>query len=63
MPVLIPLSDAAKAKGDVTVVAGSLLGYFNAIPWANLAACLAFIYTALRIAEVLYGWFKNRDKK
>ncbi len=59
--MLIPLSDSAKVKTDAVTVIGTFLGYFNAIPWANLAAAAAFIYTGLRIAEILYGWFKKRD--
>lgn len=61
--MLIPLSDTAKTKVDVATITGVGLGYFNTIPWSSIAACAAFVYTALRIAELLYGWFKNRDKK
>lgn len=58
--MLIPLSDAAKQKGDVFAVTGAALAYFNAIPWANLAAAAAFIYTILRIAELIASWLKKK---
>lgn len=57
---LIPISDAAKAKGDVAAVGGAALAFFKLIPWPELAACAAFIYTALRIAEVVWNWFKKK---
>lgn len=61
--MLIPISDAIKAKLDVATITGAGLGFFDAIPWPSIAAFVAFLYTSLRIAELLYEWFKNRDKK
>lgn len=62
-PRLIPLSDTAKAKADVVAIPSVFLGYFKAIPWPEIAAFLACIWTALRIAEMVWGWLnKNRRK-
>jgi hypothetical protein len=57
---LIPLSEAVKSKVDVATAGGSLLGYFKAIPWPELAAFLACVYTALRIIEVAGKWWRRR---
>lgn len=58
--MLIPIPAEAKAKVDVATVSGALLGYFNAIPWANLAAAAAFVYTLLRIVELGMDWWEKR---
>lgn len=57
--MLIPLSDAAKAKGDVAAIGGAAAAFFNVIPWPGIAAFLACVYTALRIVE----WCWDRWKK
>jgi hypothetical protein len=49
-----------KTPVDVAVVGSSILGYFKAIPWPELAACAALIYTLLRIAELLWAWRKEK---
>lgn len=36
-----------------------VLAYFKAVPWAELAACAAFIYTLIRIAQAM-GWIRTR---
>ena len=59
-PRLIPLSESVKAKVDVATVGGSLIGYFKAIPWPELAAALACLYTALRIVEMVWDRFKRK---
>lgn len=59
---IIPLSDAAKAKGDVAAVSGAAFAYFKLIPWPELAAAAAFVYTALRILEVVVGWFRKKNQ-
>lgn len=52
MSALIPLSGAAKVKADVCAVGTAALAYyFKEVPWTELAACAAFIYTSLRILE------------
>lgn len=56
----IPLSEAVKAKVDVATVGGSLIGYFKAIPWPELAAAAACLYTLLRIAELIAKWWRRR---
>jgi hypothetical protein len=59
---LIPLSDAAKTKVDVAAIGTAMASFFKAIPWPELAACAAFIYTALRILEMVWGWNWKRKK-
>lgn len=60
---MIPLSDAIKTKTDVAAVSTAFAAWFKAIPWPELAACAALIYTSLRIAEMVYGWFRKRRHK
>lgn len=57
---LIPVSEPAKTKADVVTLSGALLGYFKAIPWPELAAAAAFLYTVIRILELLIGWYRKR---
>lgn len=52
--MLIPLSDDAKNKVDAVTVTGALLGFLQAVPWPEIAAMLACIYTGLRIIEWLW---------
>lgn len=56
----LPLSEAAKARGDVASVGTAVLAYLKIIPWPELAAMLACIYTTLRIAELVSGWLKKK---
>lgn len=49
---LIPLSGAVKQKLDLAAVPGALsTPFLSSWTWAELAACLAAIYTVLRIIE------------
>jgi hypothetical protein len=57
---MIPVSDAVKTKVDVAVGGSSILGYFKAIPWPEIAAFLACVYTVLRIVEVVRDWKKKK---
>lgn len=57
---MIPLPDAVKTKVDVATAGSSLLGYFKAIPWPEIAAFLACVYTVLRIIEIAMAWWKKR---
>ena len=57
---LIPASDATKHKGDVVAIGSAVLAFFKLIPWPEFAAFLACVYTALRIAEVVWGWFRKK---
>lgn len=57
--MLIPISDGAKVKGDVAAVSGAALAYFQAIPWAELAAAASFLYMALRIIELAVTWVQR----
>lgn len=58
--MLIPLSDAAKTRGDFVAVGGAALAFFKAIPWPEIAAFLAAAYTALRIIELVVGWVRRK---
>ena len=62
---LIPLSDAVKTKMDVGVMGTTFVGYLKAIPFPEIAAVLACIYTGLRIIELIVGWLRKpgRDDK
>lgn len=57
---LIPFPDAVKDKVDVVAMPTALLGYFKAVPWPEIAAALACLYTLLRIIEVVAKWWRKR---
>jgi hypothetical protein len=57
------LSDAVKNKVDVGAMPLVVLGYFKAVPWPEIAAALACIYTLLRIVETLWGWYVGRKSE
>lgn len=59
--MLIPLSDMAKGRCDVAAVSTAALAFFKAVPWPEIAAFLASLYTALRIIEFVVGRFKRRS--
>lgn len=50
--------------GDVTAVVTAFLSFFKAIPWPEIAAFLAAVYTAMRIADYVWQRFvlKNKGK-
>jgi hypothetical protein len=52
-----------KAVGDTVAVPTAVLAWLKAIPFPELAALAAFVYTALRIAELLHTWFNKRKRK
>lgn len=58
---IIPLSDEMKAKGDVISITGAAFAYFKAIPWPELAAAAALMYTLLRIVEMVAGWLRKKN--
>lgn len=60
-PRLIPLSDPIKHKADFAAIGTTALAYFKAIPWPELAAAMACLYTALRILELLWGWVRGKE--
>lgn len=54
------LSPVGLKVADSTAVSTAFIGYFfKVIPWPEVAACLAAIYTLLRIIEWLYHAFKR----
>ncbi len=58
--MLIPASEAFKQKTDIVTVPAAVLGWFSTIPWSEIAAFLAAIYTALRIIELLWDRYKKK---
>ena len=58
--MLIPVSNELKTKCDLAAVGTAGLAFFKAIPWPELAACAAFLYTVLRIVEFLWAWVKGK---
>lgn len=58
--MIIPLSDTAKDRADVGAVGTAMLAFFKAIPWPEIAAFAAFVYTLLRIIETIQSWLKKR---
>jgi hypothetical protein len=54
------MTPGQKSGADVVAVSTSALAYFKAIPWPELAACAAFLWTVLRIGEMVYGWWKKK---
>lgn len=58
--MLIPLSEAAKTKGDVVSVGGAIVAFFKVIPWPEIAGALSCLYLGLRIVEMVVGWFRKR---
>lgn len=50
-----------KGTTDVGVMGAIFLGFFAAIPWPEVAAFLAAVYTLIRICEWLYNVLKNKD--
>lgn len=52
-----------KALGDSVAIPTAFLAWLKAIPFSEVAAALAGLYTLLRIGELVYGWFKKRRRK
>ena len=52
-----------KAIGDSVAVPTAVLAWLKAITIPEAAALLAGVYTALRIGELLYGWFRKWRKR
>jgi hypothetical protein len=60
---LIPLSDAAKEKGDVAAIATAFFAFFKVIPWPEIAAFAACVYTLLRIGELVWSWVRKKRRR
>lgn len=52
-----------KAVGDSVAIPTAVLAWFKAITIPDLAALAALVYTAMRIAELFYGWYKKWRRK
>jgi hypothetical protein len=57
------LPQTAKAAADTVVIPTSILAWFKAITIPEAAAVAALVYTLLRIAELLVGWFRKWRSK
>lgn len=57
---IIPIPDKFKAGADVVVVPPMVVAWFDWVTLPHLATLAGLIYTLLRIAELLYGWWKKR---
>lgn len=49
--------------GDVTAVVTAFLSFFKAIPWPEIAAFFAAVYTAIRIVDFLWMRFVLKNHK
>jgi hypothetical protein len=61
--VLEAIPDPIKLKCDVAAISTAGLAFFKVIPWPELAACAAFVYTLLRIAEFVVRWAKGKREE
>lgn len=52
-----------KAIGDTVAVPTAVLAWLGALSIPDVAALLAGVYTAMRIIELLYLWFKKWRQK
>ena len=59
---MLPGSEAVKTKVDVVAGSSIFLGYFKAIPWPEISACLGAIYMALRIGEWIWSKLKKKSE-
>jgi hypothetical protein len=53
------MSPQIKAVGDSVAVPTAILAWMKAITIPEVAALLAGVYTALRIGELLYSWYRK----
>lgn len=56
------VNEAHLNKADGAAVGTAFLAYFKVIPWPELAACAAFIYTILRTVQFVVDWIKRKRK-
>ena len=47
-------------RADAGAVATAFLAFFNLIPWPQIAAFLACVYTLARLISMLVKWWKER---
>ena len=59
----MPPQEQLKAIGDSVAIPTAILAWIKAITIPEAAALAAFVYTTLRIGELLYSWFKKRKRK
>lgn len=57
---MLQANDPALNKVDGAAVGTAFLAYFKLIPWPELAACAAFVYTVLRTVQFLVDWIKRK---
>jgi hypothetical protein len=59
----LPPQEQLKTIGDSVAVPTAVLAWLKAITIPEAAALAAFVYTTLRIGELIYSWFKKRKRK
>lgn len=59
----MPQQEQLKAIGDSVAVPTAVLAWLKAITIPEAAALAAFVYTTLRIGELVYNWFKKWRKR
>ena len=59
----MPPQEQLKVIGDSVAIPTAILAWIKAITIPEAAALAAFIYTVLRIAELVYGWFKKGKRR
>ena len=58
--MLIPITNEIKQKIDYCAVGTAALAWFKLIPWHEIAAFLAAVYTGVRLVEFCVAWWKGR---
>ncbi len=48
-------------KADAAAVSTAFLSFFKVIPWPEIAAFLAAVYTFVRLVGMAVRWFRNRE--
>ena len=59
LPASAVLPQGVARTGDAIAVITAALSFFKTIPWPEIAAFLAAVYTLLRILDFIYQAFQN----
>lgn len=59
----MPPQEQLKVIGDSVAIPTAILAWIKAITIPEAAALAAFVYTTLRIGELIYSWFKKGRRK
>lgn len=60
---MLPQQEQLKAAGDSIAIPTAFLAWMKAITIPEIAALLAGVYTALRIGELVHGWYRKWRRK